>query len=101
MSCGRLKAAFSDAAAEIAQVQVAGDVTVAGVIWRATQTRLLLTAAGVESPSYKRIQVWDLIAMGWQDGKFVTERHQLGFLSLMAPLLDGTAQARTRHGPSP
>ncbi len=75
---GRLKAAFSDAAAEIAQVQVAGELTVAGVIWRATQTGLLLTAAGVESPSYKRIQVWDLIAMGWQDGKFVIERHQSG-----------------------
>lgn len=98
---GRLKTAFPDAAAEIVQMQAEADVTVAGVIWRATQTGPLLTVAGIESPSHKKVQVWDLVAMQWRDGKVVTERHQLGFLSLMAPLLDGAAQDRTRQGRSP
>ena len=71
------------------------------MIWRATQTGPRHTAAGIESPSYKKVQEWDLIAMQWRDRRVVAERHQLGFLSLMAPLLDGTAPARTGHGWSP
>ena len=97
----RLKTGFPDAAAEIVQLRSEPEVTIAGVIWRATQTGPLHTAAGVESPSSKKIQVWDLITMSWNGGKVVGERHQMGFLSLMAPLLEGAAPAGTGHGRSP
>lgn len=87
----RLKGAFPDAAAEITRIQVESDLTVAYVIWRASQTGPLPTATGPEPPSYKKIQVADLISVRWQHHKVVFERHHLGFLSLMAPLIGGSA----------
>lgn len=83
----RLRTAFPDATVEIVQLHAEDDVAVAGVIWRATQTGPLHTDVG--SPSYKKLQVWDLITMHWQHRRVVSERHDLGFLSLVAPLLEG------------
>ncbi len=93
---GRLKTAFPDAAAEIVQMRSEGDTAVTEVIWRATQTGPLYTATCVESPSYKKVQVWDLITMCSQHNRVVTERHNHGFLSLMAPLLDGAGSTTRR-----
>lgn len=85
----RLKCAFPDATAQITYIHADDDLTVACVIWRATQTGPLPTTTGPEPPSYKKVQVADLIAMRWQHHQVVFERHHLGFLSLMAPLLGG------------
>lgn len=94
----RLKTGFPDATAEIVQVRSEPGVTVVGVIWRATQNGPLCTATGIEPPSYKKVQVWDLITFRWLDGLVVRERHQLGFLSLMAPLLDGGGERGLQPG---
>lgn len=84
----RLKAAFPDATAEITRVDMRDDMALASVVWRATQTGPLRTAVGVEAPSFKRVQAWDVISMQWRQERLLVERHQLGLLSLLAPLID-------------
>jgi predicted ester cyclase len=91
MGWQRLRAAFPDASAEVVDVLVRGDVTVAGLVWRATHTGLVLTADGIESPSYKKLQVADVISTRWRDEHIVSERHNLGFMSVVAPVLEVTS----------
>jgi len=86
----RLKAVFPDSAAEIVAIEQLGGCAVAGVIWRAVQSAPTCDGTRLEPPTYKTITVRDVITMCWQDGLLESEQHQLGFLSLMAPLLDSS-----------
>lgn len=76
--------AFPDTTVEIVDVAVGADLTVAALIWRATQSGPLDTGA---EPSYKRIELWDVVTTRWRDGRAMEERHRIGLLSLFAPML--------------
>lgn len=84
----RLKAAFPGAGAQIVSIETRGTWTVTGVVWRSVHAS---PSPDEPVPTYKQIQIWDLISMNWRGGELETERHQLGFLSLMAPLHDHVA----------
>jgi hypothetical protein len=80
----QLRAVFPDIDAEIADVLTHGDTSVVGLVWRATHSAPVHTPAGPEAPSYKRIRVTDTVRLTWDSGQLVTERHQLGILSILA-----------------
>jgi SnoaL-like polyketide cyclase len=82
----RLRAVFPDVDAEIVDVLAHGDTSVIGLVWRATHTTPVHTPAGPQAPSYKRIRIGDSVSLTWGGGRLVTERHQLGFLSVLAAL---------------
>ncbi len=85
----RLKAVFPDSAAEVVAIGQLGPRTVAGVIWRAVQSAPTYVGTQIAPPTYKTITARDVITMTWRDGRLESEQHQLGFLSLVAPLLPG------------
>jgi len=89
----RFKAVFPDIAAEIVAIGQLGPCTVVGVIWRAVQSAPTFDGTRIEPPTYKSITARDVITMCWRDGRLESEQHQLGFLSLMAPLLDSAVPA--------
>lgn len=89
----RLRAAFPDATAETVEVMVEGNLmTVAGVVWRATQSGLLFSESGPVEPSFKCFHLADVIATRWRDGRAVKDQHHVGLLALLAPLLDGACR---------
>ena len=89
----RVREAFPDATADVVDVLVRGAVTVTGVVWRATHTGPVQTPAGLESPTYMKVHLADVITTTWRDGRMVTERHNLGFPSVLAPVLVATGSA--------
>jgi len=90
----RVKEAFPDASAEIIDILVRSDTTIVGVVWRATHTGPVRTTEGLESPSYKRIMVADVVALTWLDEKITAERHNIGFPSVVEPMLAVTGERR-------
>lgn len=80
----QVRRVFPDVGAEIVDVLAHGDTSVVGLIWRATQSGPVDTPDGVESPSYKRIHIGDSITLTWRGRLLATERHQIGFLSVLA-----------------
>jgi hypothetical protein len=82
----RVRGAFPDVRAEIVDVLAHGDTSVVGLVWRATHSAPLDTPDGVESPSYKRIRVGDSITLTWRGRRLATERHGIGFLSVLAAI---------------
>jgi predicted ester cyclase len=77
----QIRAAFPDVRAEIVDVLAHGDTSVVGLVWRATQSA---PVDGLGSPSYKRLSIGDSVALTWHGRRLVTERHHLGFLSVLA-----------------
>jgi len=84
----RLQAAFPDITVEIVDVRAAAGISVAGVVWRATQSTPIRTGAGLESPGHQRLEVWDLVTMSWRAGRLDAEEHRPGLLALTVPLVD-------------
>jgi hypothetical protein len=82
----RLRAVFPDVDAEIVDVLAHGDTSLIGLVWRATHTTPVHTAAGPRAPSDKRIRVGDSVSLTWDGARLVTERHQLGILSVLTVL---------------
>jgi predicted ester cyclase len=80
----RVRTVFPDVRAEIVDVLAHGDNSVVGLVWRATHSAPVDTPDGLESPSYKRIRIGDSVALTWHDSRLATERHHLGFLSVLA-----------------
>jgi hypothetical protein len=93
----RLRAILPDIDAEIADVLAHGDTSVVGLVWRATHTAPVHTPAGPEPPSYKRIRIGDSVTLTWSGGRLVTERHQLGILSVLAAVPALTSLIPPRH----
>jgi hypothetical protein len=62
----RLQATFPDLTVEIVDVQAAAETSVAGVVWRGTQSAPIRTGAGVESQatSGSRCGTWSRCAGG-------------------------------------
>jgi predicted ester cyclase len=90
----QIRAAFPDVRAEIVDVLAHGDTSVVGLVWSATHTAPVETPHGLESPSYKRIRIGDALALIWRGRLLTTERHQIGFLSVLAamPAVTGRAE---------
>jgi hypothetical protein len=90
---GRVRGVFPDVSAEIVDVLAHDDTSVVGLVWRATHSAPVETPDGVESPSYKRIRIGDSITLTWRGRRLATERHQIGFLSVLAaiPVVTGGA----------
>lgn len=90
----RVRGAFSDVSAELVDILAQGDTSVVGLVWRATHTALVETPGGLESPSYKRIRIGDALTLIWRGRLITTERHQIGFLSVLAaiPAVTGRAE---------
>ncbi|QYN34226.1 ester cyclase [Pseudonocardia sp. DSM 110487] len=71
----RLRAAAPDVHIEVEHVLSEGDVTVAQLAWSATLTR-------------RRLRVVDRMWASWADGRLIAEWHEVGVLTLVAPLVD-------------
>lgn len=82
----RVRAAFSSVGAELVDVVTHGDTSVVSLVWQATHIAPVDTPDGLESPSYKRIRIGDFTTLTWHDRRLATERHQIGFLSIVAAI---------------
>jgi SnoaL-like polyketide cyclase len=82
----QVRRVFPDVSAEIVDVLARGDTSVVGLVWRATHSAPVDTPDGVESPSYKRIRIGDSITLTWCGRRLATERHQIGFLSVLVAI---------------
>jgi SnoaL-like polyketide cyclase len=71
----RLRAAAPDLHIEVQQVLTDGDVTVAQLVWSATLAQ-------------RRLRLVDRMWTSWADGKLIAEWHDVGVLTLVAPLVD-------------
>ena len=78
----RLRAAAPDVRAHVGPVVAGTDVTVADVLWSAT-------LAG------RRLRVADRVWALWADRRLAAEWHEVGILSLVAPLVDAELRGRT------
>jgi hypothetical protein len=77
----RLRAAAPDVYGSIGQVLTESDVTVADVVWSATLLE-------------RQLRVADRVWARWEDRRLVAEWHEVGILSLVAPLVDAQLRAR-------
>jgi predicted ester cyclase len=77
----RLRAAAPDTRVEVELVVAEGDVTVARLAWSAT-------LAG------RTLRVADRMWARWADGSLVAEWHEVGVLTLVAPLVDAELAGR-------
>jgi hypothetical protein len=77
----RLRAAAPDAHVAIGPVLTEGDVAVADLVWSATL-------------SQRRLRVADRVWARWADGKLIAEWHEVGVLTLVAPLVDAELARR-------
>jgi SnoaL-like polyketide cyclase len=78
---GRLRAADPDTHIDVGPVLTEGDVSVADLIWNATLTQ-------------RRLRVADRVWTRWADGKLIAEWHEVGILTMVAPLVDAELAAR-------
>jgi SnoaL-like polyketide cyclase len=72
---GRLRAAAPDMRTEVGPVLTAGDVSVAELVWNATLAQ-------------RRLRVVDRVWTRWANGELIAEWHEVGVLTLVAPLVD-------------
>jgi hypothetical protein len=77
----RLHEAAPDAHVAIGPVHAAGDVTVADLVWSATLAQ-------------RRLRADDRVWTRWADGKLIAEWHEVGILTMVAPLVDAELAAR-------
>lgn len=83
----RLRAAAPDVHIEVGQVLTEGDVTVAQLVWSATLAE-------------RQLRVDDRMRACWADGMLTAEWHEVGVLTLVAPLVDaGMARRRVAAAP--
>lgn len=89
----QVRGVFPDVSAELVDVLGHGDTSVVGLVWRATHSAPVDTPDGIESPSYKRIRIGDSVTLTWRGRQLATERHRIGFLSVLAaiPVVTGGA----------
>lgn len=89
-----LRGTFPDVTAEVVDVLAHGDTSVVGLVWRATHCGPVCTPDGIESPSYKRLRIADSVTLSWHGRHLASERHHLGFLSVLSavPALTGGAE---------
>jgi len=83
----RARAAMPDAHAHVLDVTVGADTALVSLLWSATHSGPLHTPEGVESPSYARLRLADAVTFTWRHGRLAAERHRLGFLSLLEPVV--------------
>jgi hypothetical protein len=72
---GRLQAAAADLRTEVEPVFTEGDMAVAELVWNATLAQ-------------RRLRVVDRVWTRWADGRLIAEWHEVGVLTLVAPLVD-------------
>jgi hypothetical protein len=78
---GRLRAAAPDTHTEVEVVHTEGDLAVAELVWNATLME-------------RQLRVVDRVWTRWADGKVIAEWHEVGFLTLVAPLVDAAVAER-------
>jgi steroid delta-isomerase-like uncharacterized protein len=80
------KAAFPDAAGDIARVLIEDDTAVLEICWRGTHTGPLRTAAQVIPASNQPIEVWATAWQRWSGGRLVAERHHIDGLAMLVQI---------------